>query len=671
MTQTGYQSSLAETGAVLLIGLSPAISLLGGNRHESVLLSCLLIGIAGLIFIYRKTITLQTPAALAAAGLTALSLITLPYSVNRSGAIETLLLMGTSLLFVMIVQTLSNTGRRRLLQIVYLFTVITALLTLISVVLGFPSSWYFKDLGSGLFRAAGPLLYPNALAALIGAVWLSGPAVINIRTASGASDVLFSLAQSALAAVLLLTFSRGAWLAVLFALIWLVIRTGLRHALRQYLPSLAAGVFIALIFARADWFWIISVILLLTAYHRLRRSRLFFVILLLAAASAAVLIYWPEMAARLDIFQSAAFAKDYRAIYYQTAVHAIAAQPLGWGGQSWIDIYPRFQPIPFYSTAVHSGYLEYTLNFGIAFLLLLALLIGWLIRSVKKYRSILVADEALAAAMLVLALHAMIDFDWSFFVLWLLLLLYLSAAFMIASGPRTVEKPETAGSRTAIILPVLVLFCAGWLLFAALLASQSENSAPPKKTELLKTASTLYPFRAETHLQLASAYLENCTAASAEKCTVLAEQALKEAVSQRPNSPLVLAEAGQGFWQMNRPETAWQYYHRAAIAAPKRESYEWNAAACAYQAGIQALQQNRLRQALPWFHRAAITPASPNPGPARRMLAAQSLVLAGEKENARGLLIPLLNAPEWHDQASLWLNQLNTSEAPTTPPPPH
>ncbi|QSF44466.1 O-antigen ligase family protein [Paenibacillus tianjinensis] len=110
-----------------------------------------------------------------------------------------------------------------------------------------------------------------------------------------------------------------------------------------------------------------------------------------------------------------------RGLMYRDAWKLAGEAPwLGQGGETWHSAYLAAQSRPYVGSQVHSGYLDFLLNLGIAgvaVLLLLLLAAVWMTgRDAPR----------LLPPLLVIVLHAAADFDWSYGLSWLLLFLLLA-----------------------------------------------------------------------------------------------------------------------------------------------------------------------------------------------------------------------------------------------------
>lgn len=127
-----------------------------------------------------------------------------------------------------------------------------------------------------------------------------------------------------------------------------------------------------------------------------------------------------------------------RAAMYADAAELLRRSPwLGQGGDVWRHAFRRVQSLPYVGSEVHSGYLDLALDLGLLGLACILLWLGGMSIPLLRARS------ALLPPYLVLLLHSAIDFDFSYGLVWLLLL--WTATMGIAE----------AGSLGRLRLPVL------------------------------------------------------------------------------------------------------------------------------------------------------------------------------------------------------------------------
>ncbi|MDZ4910390.1 O-antigen ligase domain-containing protein, partial [Clostridium perfringens] len=88
----------------------------------------------------------------------------------------------------------------------------------------------------------------------------------------------------------------------------------------------------------------------------------------------------------------------------------------GRGGETWRQSYLAIQSQPYVGAEVHSGYMDILLNAGVIGLLLVLVLVSFIVTG------LIAVNSRLMPAAFVLIGHAAVDFDWSFGLVWLLLL---------------------------------------------------------------------------------------------------------------------------------------------------------------------------------------------------------------------------------------------------------
>lgn len=105
-----------------------------------------------------------------------------------------------------------------------------------------------------------------------------------------------------------------------------------------------------------------------------------------------------------------------RHLMYKDAWELFRSAPwFGQGGDSWRLSYRAIQSQPYVGAEVHSGYIDLLLNTGcIGLLIVLTLLLISVFRLKRN-------SPRLLPSFLVLILHSVIDFDWSFGLVWLLI----------------------------------------------------------------------------------------------------------------------------------------------------------------------------------------------------------------------------------------------------------
>ncbi|MEC0093246.1 O-antigen ligase family protein [Paenibacillus macquariensis] len=286
-------------------------------------------------------------------------------------------------------------------------------------------------------RLAGMLQYPNTFGAIMAAFLLErlfALAPLMQKRPSTWQVLLGILPVAPYAAALLLSESRGAWLAAGVAS-----AAGLVLERRRLTPPLvlaaAPCLGAALLYrqlaevqlAPVPWpsllwlagLWAGSSIAglglwrLYQSRHHLQIRSLTTMLFAVGLWTASCITVWFTVVDRITANYGTVSA---RWIIYRDAWRLIQQAPwLGQGGSTWRMSYPKIQSQPYVGSEVHSGYLDMLLNTGIVgFVIVVFMLIGigWILY--KQYR-------VLVPPYLVLVLHAAVDFDWSFGLVWILI----------------------------------------------------------------------------------------------------------------------------------------------------------------------------------------------------------------------------------------------------------
>ncbi|WP_019908409.1 O-antigen ligase family protein [Paenibacillus sp. HW567] len=284
-------------------------------------------------------------------------------------------------------------------------------------------------------RLAGLLQYPNAFGAVMAVFLLERLfAAASCMGRAGEQHLLLrTLPLLPYAAALLLSESRGAWLAAAAAsaaaLLWkrrlcapllLAGAAPVAGAALLYRQLAHAGLAVqpwpGLLLLAGLWGCALLAGALLCrrgpGAAGVRAARLVLAAVGWTAAASAVLVQVRERISGPSPTVNA------RGLMYRDAWRLAAEAPwLGRGGETWRSAYHAAQSRPYVGSQVHSGYLDLLLNAGVAGLaaaLLLLAAAGWLVAA---------ASPRLLPPLLVIALHGAVDFDWSYGLTWLLLFL--------------------------------------------------------------------------------------------------------------------------------------------------------------------------------------------------------------------------------------------------------
>ncbi|MNK34167.1 O-Antigen ligase [compost metagenome] len=333
------------------------------------------------------------------------------------------------------------------------------------------------ELSAAGARLGGLLEYPNTLGAVFGALLLERLASLSradyraapLRLALGAA-LTFGCAAS-----LLLTESRGAWLSTAAgwaAVLALAGRAARRQLLLQtailgggglwvYRQLAGAGLAPAQLPGLAGLAGAAACTLALSCAARgygspaqlyLRRRSSLAQQRLRRLAVTAACCAWAGLALALPapgsggagLVRTGTSTVSARLLMYRDAMDQIGYTPLwGRGGEVWRSVYRSIQSQPYVGAQVHSGYIDILLGLGIIGLLVI---LTWIIGAgllLFQRRSLWFAP------FIVLVLHAGIDFDMSYGLIWLILIWI--AVIGTNEGPAQRIRAPSMGSRIPLL----------------------------------------------------------------------------------------------------------------------------------------------------------------------------------------------------------------------------
>lgn len=298
-------------------------------------------------------------------------------------------------------------------------------------------------------RLGGLLQYPNTFGAVMAAFLLERlfalPSVPWTRTSTlrAAAALLPLLPYTA---ALLLTESRGAWLAAAlacaagfakerraFAPLLVAAAAPLASAALLYrqlaAAQLAPAVLPGLLWLAGLWAGGVLAGLLLCRWRHSAGPRRRYAAsgasvaaaLLVAAAGVLILLQVQDRA-----LGGAATLSARRLMYSDAWQLARSSLWLGRGGETWRQSYLAIQSQPYVGAEVHSGYIDILLDTGFIGLGLVLILLIFVLTKLMQ------ANPRAMPTAIVLIAHAAVDFDWSFGLVWLLLLWI--AAIGLAEG---------------------------------------------------------------------------------------------------------------------------------------------------------------------------------------------------------------------------------------------
>lgn len=439
-------------------------------------------------------------------------------------------------------------------------------------------------------RLAGLLQYPNTFGAILAAILLErifALAPLVQQRFSARSVLLGTLPLLPYTAALLLSESRGAWLAAGFAA-----AAGLVLERRRLMPPLllaAAAVASAAVLYRQltgvqlapplgpglMWLaglWAGSVLAglglwrLWQSRHLLARadlsssarstgcySRTRAITSLIIAAALWIIglaAIWTTVQERLTANFGTVSA---RGIIYRDAWRLAQQSPwIGQGGYTWRWSYPAIQSQPYVGSEVHNGYLDMLLNTGLFGLILVIILLIAMGIVLLKHNRVLLPPY------LVLVLHSAVDFDWSYSLSWILLFWLMAWGSSVHATSDdypalNVELQFYRHPRSRIMAMVILVMWFVITIGLTTLAFRGEMSTRLYKQAVhtINKSSSQALLRASLHWNPADVetVLALVQRASTEQERL---QVLRNSLSYAPNHPRLVWEISQAYGAMEQ-----------------------------------------------------------------------------------------------------------------------
>ncbi|WP_335871133.1 O-antigen ligase family protein [Bacillus sp. 2205SS5-2] len=365
-------------------------------------------------------------------------------AVTPLGAIHELLRWTAYSCFFMLVSLYSeNMGKQSL---AYILTG-TGFILAIASLAGYFDIFPLQD-GVVAGRLAGPLQYPNTCAVLLGMLLLFQLSLLVGNVQTKANALYHGYPIIALFTSLLFTESKGvllllpvAWyvgllllkveqrpLYLFYSVLSLIFSSGL------YFVTSPIIFFIGLLSFSGIYVWIVLKKEQLSkgrkAFERISPKKsvacllylflpLLFILFLLDIAFQGLVYSMLPITISLDTFtERLIIARD-------ALVASKDAFWLGYGGSGWSVIYTKYQSLPYQTNSIHNGYMEWLINTGIVGFLLFIGVFGFYFYKLFQSRKKDSEEMRLGVivALLLVFLHSVIDFNFSFGVIWFYVLL--------------------------------------------------------------------------------------------------------------------------------------------------------------------------------------------------------------------------------------------------------
>ena len=511
----------------------------------------------------------------------------------------------------------------------------------------------YRDIMLGT-RLAGPLQYANTFAAVIGAYWLYALFVYAKRKLNQTQIMLYCAPLVVYGVTFLLSYSRGAWLVLPVAWFIGLCLLSFREQLRLVGITVVSLLFTFIVYSSSS-FWNLS-------------DRWLFVVLLACSALICLIVWWAEVGlpkvgrwnwldsgkgivvARIVVPASMAVlgllllldlmfhGVIYRTLpmdlqnrigeislgtssavarigMYQDAFRISADYPFGAGGDGWKILYNVYQKLPYYSNEIHNGYLEVLLSIGwagwIVFFGVFAFLFVLLLRREVEHSPKDQGKVAAFAALVVLFLHATIDFDYSYGFVWFMIVwlftMHMNVPAIIpekkGKQKKTIQvKMSSSIALVAVRSIIAVLSVIGMVTSFRFMAAERVIAQVQGQIQvdqaiaLFKQAVSNNSYNVNFRIALANAYLQHHLATGQSDSRERFEQQVLRMEKLEPHNARMLFQIGTMYAQLNEWDKCFQYIDKAIQFERFNVEYYQYAIDLKTRVGLSLLAQNQVME---------------------------------------------------------------------------
>ncbi|CAM3776357.1 O-antigen ligase family protein [Marinicrinis lubricantis] len=491
------------------------------------------------------------------------------------------------------------------------FFQITAIAIALFSLFGYLGWIDYRDIVMGQ-RLTGPFQYANTFGAVMGAFWIFSLIMSTRKLTHFKMVCLYALPVVLFGTVFMLSYSRGVF--IFFPIAWFIglILLPFKNQLIYLIHSFISIVFSLILYAlyTSDTPIVVSLIVLVAAIaiytvvsmflsHKqkldpaidkliernglLKRSGRYItavVIVAIGALLAADLlnsgvvhsVLPSSLQERLNDINLETSSASGRLNMYEDALRISKDYIVtGAGGDAWRYLYAVYQDEPYLSNEIHSGYLEILLGVGwIGFVLFMGMLIAFIYVALRKLTVVNENDRTVSIAALsasaMLLLHSAIDFDFSFGLVWFIILWLLAMCMPRVAKVEPIRernglrriKPYVASG--AAVLAIVGLFFSFRFFMAEQSASKlSGQISMDQAINAADSMTSLNPYSTDYLYRASTVYFQILQSSSQPEYTEKIVDAAQKARDLEPRNGIILYNFGNLFAQLGDPDRAIEY----------------------------------------------------------------------------------------------------------------
>lgn len=277
-----------------------------------------------------------------------------------------------------------------------------------------------------------------------------------------------------------------------------------------------------------------------------------------------------------DIDLTSGTAKE-RLIFTEDALLISKESPLiGLGGEAFRVIYKKYQQLPYHSNKTHNGFAEMLIDIGwIGLLLFLGVILYVYYQLFKQYRKESDNSTLLAVMLstIVLFFHSLLDFNFSFGTVWLLVLwlFVLGLTTQSTFEGKKRNKLKVAKSKNNIVLvgiysifTLLVISCSvfsyRFMQADRLVTEAKQFTDLHEREQQMEKAVSLNPYNISYWLNLSNVYLQLYKNDSTYKGKV--EEVIDQITELEPSNSEVFQKAGDLAVKLGNEQEAVTHFTR-------------------------------------------------------------------------------------------------------------
>ncbi|MFS0864982.1 O-antigen ligase family protein [Fredinandcohnia sp. 179-A 10B2 NHS] len=266
-----------------------------------------------------------------------------------------------------------------------------------------------------------------------------------------------------------------------------------------------------------------------------------------------------------------------RLIFTEDALRISKESPfIGHGGEAFRVIFKKYQQLPYQSNKTHNGFAEIVIDTGwIGLILFLAVIFYIYYQLFKRYRKESDNSTLLAVMLstLVLFIHSLLDFNFSFGTVWLLILWLIVLGLTTQStykgrtrNKQKVSKPKNNIALVGIysIFTLLVISCSvfsyRFMQADRLVTEAKQFTGLHEQEQLLEKAVSLNPYNISYWMTVSNVYLQLYKSDSTYKGKI--EEVIAQTTEVEPNNSEVLKKAGDFAEKLGNEQEAVTYFSR-------------------------------------------------------------------------------------------------------------